>query len=207
MNQFMTAEMQQWLRRPNISAILMTELDFASGLLRLHSSVGDALYQGLVYKGTGVLGKVGMVKQSGQVQPYRLRLTLSGIPQELASIALTEHYQNRQGSLYLAALDNFCQIVARDTLFSGRMDVMNIRLGNPSTIQLDLNSRGVDWKNPRNSRYTDADQQARHPGDKFFEFVSQMAEKEIFWGVPGKAVGGSGGGGGGGGRGTAQNQR
>jgi hypothetical protein len=85
------------------------------------------------------------------------------------------------------------------------MDVMNIRLGNPSTIQLDLNSRGVDWKNSRNSRYTDADQQARHPGDKFFEFVSQMAEKEIFWGVPGKAVGGSGGGGGG--RGNSLKQR
>lgn len=205
MNQFMTPQMQQWLRRPNISAILMTELDFASGLLRLHSGVGDALYQGMVYKGTGVLGKVGMVKQSGQVQPYRLRLTLSGIPQELASIALTEHYQNRQGRIYLAALDSFCQIVGRDTLFSGRMDVMNIRLGKVSTIQLDLNSRGVDWKNPRNSRYTDADQQSRHSGDKFFEFVSQMAEKEIFWGVPGKAVGGSGGGGNG--RGSAKKQK
>lgn len=190
MNQFMTPDMQQWLRRPNICAILMTELDFASGVLRLHSGVGDALYQGQVYKGTGVLGKVGMVQQSGQVQPYRLRLTLSGIPQALASVALTEHYQNRPGRLYLAALDDFCQIVARDTLFSGRMDVMNIRLGVPSTIQLDLNSRGVDWKNPRNSRYTHADQQARYPTDKFFEFVSQMAEKEIYWGVPGKTVGG-----------------
>lgn len=196
MNQFMTPQMQAWLRRPNISAILMTELDFASGLLRLHSGVGDALYQGHVYKGTGVLGTVGSVSQNGQVQPHRLRLTLSGIPQELAAIALNEHYQNRSGRLYLAALDDFCQIVTRDTLFAGRMDVMNIRLANPSTIQLDLNSRGVDWKNPRNARYTDADQQARHPGDKFFEFVSQMAEKEIHWGVPGKAVGGGGSGGG-----------
>ncbi len=195
MIEFASFEMQQWLRRSDISAILMTELDFESGWLRCHSGVGDALWQGQVFKGTGVLGKVGAVNQGNKIQPHRLRFTLSGIPQELLAVALGEKYQNRQGALYLAALDPYSNIVARDTLFAGRMDVMHVRVGNPSTIQLDLNSRGVDWKNPRNSRYTHADQQARYGDDKFFEFVSQMAEKEIHWGVPGKAVGGSGHGG------------
>ncbi len=204
MIEFASLEMQQWLRKPAIEAIIMTELLFESGAVRVHSGVGDAIYQGTVFKGTGVLGKLGQVKQSGKIQPYKLRLTLSGIPQELASTALTERYQNRPGTVYFAAKDQLGQIVCRDVLFAGRMDVMTVRLGTPSVIQLDINSRGQDWKNARNARYTNADQQARHPGDKFFEYVSQMAEKEIHWGMPTSRVGT---GGGGGGASTRGNQR
>lgn len=192
MIQFASLEMQKYLRRSDISAILMLECDFKSGWLRCHSGNGDAMYQNDLFKGVGVLGKVGQVKQGNRVQPHKLRFTLSGIPRELLAIALGEKYQNRNGTLYLAALNSYSQIIARDTLFAGRMDVMNVQSGEHSSIQLDLNSRGVDWKNPRNRRYTDADQKAEHAEDKFFEFVSQMAEKEIKWGVPGSNSGGGG---------------
>ncbi|MBY6223553.1 hypothetical protein [Ferrimonas balearica] len=195
MDAFLSPRMQQWLRRPNVSLVLMADLDFASGPVRCHSGAGDALWQGKTFKGIGVLGKVGPVKQGTQVQPYRLRLTLSGLPQDLVAVALGEHYQNRPGALYLAAVEH-SQVIEADLLFAGRMDVMTLQMGDTATLQLDLNSRGVDWKNARNRRYTDADQQAEHPGDKFFEFVPQMAEKAIFWGVPGQPVGGGGGGGG-----------
>ncbi len=207
MIQFASYQMQQYLRRANVSAILMTECDFESGWLRCHSGVGDAMYEGNIYKGTGILGKVGSIKQGNKIQPNRLRFTLSGIPKELAAIALGEKYQNRHGALYLAALDPYSQIICRDTLFAGRMDVMNVKIGKQSVIQLDLNSRGVDWKNPRNRRYTHADQQAVHQDDKFFEAVSQMAEKDIEWGVPGGGSGGGSGGGGGSRGGNSRNLR
>lgn len=198
MIEFMSYEMQTWLRKPSIKPLLLVELDFVSGTVRTSSGAGDAIYQGTVYKGIGQLGTVGQVKQGDKIQPYKLRLTLTGLSQELAATAMTERYQNRLGTIYFAAVDDFCQIVCRDILFAGRMDVMNVHLGRQSQIQLDLNSRGVDWKNPRNARYTDADQQARFPGDKFFEFVSQMAEKELHWGQPGtgatSATGGTRGG-------------
>ncbi|NKF51359.1 hypothetical protein G3R49_12405 [Shewanella sp. WXL01] len=192
---FASFELQQYLRRADISAILIAEFDFESGFLRVHSGVGDALYNGNVYKGVGVLGKVGAVKQGNKVNPDRLRFTLSGIPKSLLSTALGEKYQNRPGALYLAALDAYSNIVAADVLFKGRMDVMNTQIGETATIQLDINSRGVDWKNPRNRRFTDADQKAAHPGDRFLESVSQMAEKEINWGVPASTPSGGGGGG------------
>ncbi|WKE64330.1 hypothetical protein PVT67_11630 [Gallaecimonas kandeliae] len=207
MNQdWLTPEMQQMLRSKYITAILMVRLDFASGVVALHSGTGDVVHEGTVYRGVGVLGRVSQVRQENAVRPYTLRLTLSGIPQELAQTALTEKYQGRDGQLLLGAMDSFHQVTATQLLFRGRMDVMPVNLGNPSTIALDINSRSTDWKRPRNARYTDADQQARHPGDRFFEFVGQMAEKEIFWGVPGKAVA-SGGGGSARGRGQAVNER
>ncbi|WP_115720201.1 hypothetical protein [Gallaecimonas mangrovi] len=185
---WLSAEMQEMLRNKYITAILMARLDFVSGIVAVHSGVGDVTFDGAVYKGIGVLGQVSQVKQSNAVKPYTLRLTLSGIPQELAQTAITEKYQGRDGRLYIGAMDSFAQVTATQLLFRGRMDVMPINLGNPSTIALDINSRSTDWKRAKNGRYTDADQQAKYPGDKFFEYVAQMAEKPIYWGVPGKAV-------------------
>ncbi|PKG73180.1 hypothetical protein CXF86_18925 [Shewanella sp. GutCb] len=202
---FATPELKTYLRQKNVCAILLTKLDFASGFVCVHSSVGTIIHDGDSYLGVGVLGKVGSVTQNGKVQPNKLRLTLSGIPPALLSTALTEQYQNRLGQILLAALDEQSgTVIAADVLFAGRMDVMTLRDGSSANLQLDLNSRGVDWKNARNGRYTHADHLARHPGDNFFEFVSQTTERELQWGVPGGSAKLSGGSGGGGSRSTGR---
>lgn len=199
MIEFENVQMQSYLRRPNVTAILLTKLDFESGFVCVHSGIGELHHDGMTYLGTGVLGQIGPVSQNGKVQPNRLRLSLSGIPADLVSTALTERYQNRLGEIFIAALDNDTHaVIAADVLFAGRMDVMTLTDGDEATLQLDLNSRGVDWKNARNGRYTHADQLARHPGDLFFEFVAQTTERDLQWGVPGgttKVSGGSGRGG------------
>ena len=45
-----------------------------------------------------------------------------------------------------------------------------------------VESRLADWERPRVSRYTDADQQQRFPGDLGCRFAPQMVEKELVWG-------------------------
>ena len=183
---FASPQLKAYLRQANVCAILLTKLDFASGYVCVHSGVGTIEYAGNSYLGVGGLGKVGAVTQNGKVQPNKLRLTLSGIPPALLATAMTEQYQNRLGKLILAALDEqTAGVIAADVLFAGRMDVMTLRDGSSANLQLDINSRGVDWKNARNGRYTHADQLARHPDDNFFEFVAQTTERELQWGVPG----------------------
>lgn len=183
---FASPQLKAYLRQANVCAILLTKLDFASGYVCVHSGVGTIEYAGNSYLGVGGLGKVGAVTQNGKVQPNKLRLTLSGIPPALLATAMTEQYQNRLGQLMLAALDEqTAGVIAADVLFAGRMDVMTLRDGSSASLQLDINSRGVDWKNARNGRYTHADQLARHSDDNFFEFVAQTTERELQWGVPG----------------------
>lgn len=196
---FATPQLKAYLRQANVCAILLTKLDFSSGNVCVHSGVGTISHEGHSYLGVGVLGKVGAVTQNGKVQPNKLRLTLSGIPPTLLATALTEQYQNRLGQVLLAAFDEqTASVIAADVLFAGRMDVMTLRDGQSASLQLDLNSRGVDWKNARNGRYTHADQLARHANDDFFEFVAQTTERELQWGVPGGSSKLSGGGGRGG---------
>ena len=39
----------------------------------------------------------------------------------------------------------------------------------------------VDWQRPRAGRFNNEDQQSYWPGDRFFEYVPQMVEKQIIW--------------------------
>ena len=74
-------------------------------------------------------------------------------------------------------------IVADPVLvFHGRMDVMNIEIGNTATITVTAESRLADWNRARTSRYTDEEQQRLYPGDKGLQYVAQTAEMELVWG-------------------------
>ena len=69
------------------------------------------------------------------------------------------------------------------TLFVGKMDVMIIReTGETSTIELKLENRLVALERAIERRYTDEDQKNLFSGDKGFEFVPDLQDKQLVWG-------------------------
>lgn len=168
----------------NPGFILLVELDFQGGPVRAHSGVGDFEWNGNTFTGVGTLGKVSEIEEGKEMQAYGLQLQLSGIPSELLSISLNGGYRGRSASLWVAFLDDNHQLI-NDPVgpFSGTMNTMDGELGETATITLSVESRLVDWERPRIRRYNDGDQQAVYPGDLGLEFVPQMVEKELIWGV------------------------
>lgn len=70
--------------------------------------------------------------------------------------------------------------------------------GDTLSVQVSGENRAIDKNRPAIKRFTDEAQQRAHAGDKFFEFVSQMAEISILWAkaeLPGVVSGGSSSGG------------
>jgi hypothetical protein len=69
------------------------------------------------------------------------------------------------------------------TLFKGKMDIMKIDEGPESaTIVLSLENRLIALDRSKERRYTHEDQQLSFSGDKGFEFVPDLQDKEIIWG-------------------------
>ena len=64
-------------------------------------------------------------------------------------------------------------------LWAGLMDTMEVVDGPEPRVALSCESRLVDLERAEVRRYTDADQQAEYPGDRFFEFVPALQEAEI----------------------------
>jgi len=179
----LTAGVESALSAENVITIMLVELDFSSGFLRLHTGVGDVVMSGNTFQGVGRLGDIEAINESLEIKASGLRLTLSGVPSDQISIALNENYQGRACRVWIGALDTNHRLIA-DPLgpFKYRMDTMAIQVGESSSIQLVVEDMLADWDRPRVRRYNDADQKSQYPTDRGFEFVGEMKDKTLFWG-------------------------
>lgn len=179
-----TGSLTTALDAPNIIPVMFASLDFASGLVNVHSAVGSISFSSLTFLGLGTLGSVRQIEEGSELQAYGVEMRLRGIPNNLISSALTEHYQGRSAKIWMGALSESHALIDLPSLvFWGRMDNMQIQLGPESSeIALSAENRLVDWDRPRIRRYNDADQQAEFPGDLGFQFAEQMVNKILFWG-------------------------
>lgn len=168
----------------NVIPVMMVALDFGSGRMPVHTGVGSFDYAGMTFVGVGTLGKLESIDEGSELQAYGVKMSLRGVPNNVVSIALGEHYQGRSAWIWAAALTEAHVLIGDPVLvFSGRMDNMQIQLG-PETAEVELTAenRLIDWDRPRTRRYNDADQQAEYHGDLGFQFVEQMVNKTLFWG-------------------------
>lgn len=167
-----------------IHPVLFIDLAFDSGHVRFHSELGTLSFGGNDYTGTGRLGSVGTVEEETELARTPLALTLSGIPNDLVSVILNEHYQGRQATVSLGYLDASRQLVADPcVIYRGLMDTPTIDQGEQLTVTLTVESRFSKWDTPLVRRYNNADQQSRYPGDKGLEFVEQSTDRQIAWGT------------------------
>lgn len=170
-------------KKESIRYVLMTRLDFASGIIAANTGVSTISFGGDDYLGVGNFGDISAVSENIASRPYSISLTLSGVPTELISTALGEQYQGRDAKIFLAMLDDGHQLIADPVLlFRGRMDTMDMIIGSTATISLTVQSRMADWDKSRVRRYNHEDQIVRQPADKGFEFVPQMVERTLVWG-------------------------
>jgi len=173
------------LESSNVPYLVLVELDFAEGFVRLTNAGYAFTWNGFEWTGAGKLGTISAIEEGQDLQMYGCTLTLSGIAADYVAKCFGVGYSGRSATIYMAALDsNYAILDDPVIIFQGRMDTMPLSLGESSTIQVTVESRLVDWERSRVRRYNNEDQQAEFAGDKGFEFVPQMVEKSLFWGIP-----------------------
>ena len=174
-----------------ISEIDATELqpfllfrgEFATGVVRAWSGIGDLSWDGQTWVGTGALLQVSSIEEAAETVANGIAVTLTGVPLELISLALGSVQQGRDGKIYLGFLSNGAVVIDPALVFQGKLDVPVIEEdGDTATINIAYESRLIDLQKPRESRYTDKDQQRAYPGDLGMSFVPSLQEKTLNWG-------------------------
>lgn len=178
-------------------------------VLRLWTGFGTLVYNGQDYYGTGNLLDISSVEESTEIGAKGATLTLSGVPSEVISLALTEAYQGRtcdihfgliqKGSLELESSQEILQdyikledggkitlervIVDLTQLFTGYMDQMSIDEGpDTSTVQLKVENKLIDLERARVGRFTSQHQKSIYPEDKGLDFVESLQDTTLNWG-------------------------
>jgi hypothetical protein len=175
------AELAAGVVRPAI----FVESQFPSGYLRLWSGLGEITWGGRTWAGAGTLLNVGAIEETTDVVATGTTVTLSGIPTDLVSACINDARQGLPGQIYLGFLTAAGAVIADPVLaFAGRLDVPTIMDGaERCEIQITYESRLIDLNRSRGWRYTHESQQQISPGDRGFEYVAGLQEREIRWGL------------------------
>ena len=169
---------------PQLNPFYATSLDFDAGTVRYWTGYGTITVGSTAYLGIGTLGSISPVEETTDLAARGISMQLSGVPTAMLAVALTENYQGRECSVLFGALEASGALVSSPvTIFSGRMDVMSINDdGQNATIGMTAENKLVDFRRPREVRYTDQEQKNLFPSDKGLEFVTAIQEKQIYWG-------------------------
>ena len=173
-----TAAVQQEV----VTRTTAVELLFASGSVRLNGGFIPLTIGGEAFEAVGLLGTITVVGEVAELQSAGITVTLAGVPRDAVAIAMAEPYQGRAATVWEVLLDgDNGSIIEAVVIFRGRMDQMNIRLGETATVEVTLEDRLTDMDRPALRRYTREDQQRQYPGDRGFDFVPAVVERDIIW--------------------------
>jgi len=171
------------------------ELNFDSGtftaadgttqdlVLRLGTGLGTLTYDGNRYDGTGNMLDISSIEESTEIAAKGATITLSGVPSQVVSLALSEQYQGRECTIYFGMTSSQSSLTE---VFTGYMDQMSIDEGpESSTVQLTVENKLIDLERPRVGRFTSEYQKSIYSEDKGFDFVESLQEQKLTWGRAG----------------------
>jgi hypothetical protein len=182
MSRDLTAASQTAAEGAHVRIISLVYLGLSTAVY-VNSSDRDIVFAGNTYLGVGRLGSISAIVEHSAIQASGITLTMTGIPQAYTQMVLSSYYQGKTVSIWQGFLNDSYALIADPILqWTGMIDQMSLSLGETATITITAESKLIRWENPIGGRYTDADQQARFPGDLGLQFVSQTVEREIIWG-------------------------
>jgi hypothetical protein len=171
-----------------IRPILLLKLQFDSadgGDTNYWSGIGTFTDGADSYIGAGGMARITTVKEESNLSASGARFELDGIPSANIANALGVDYWERKAELKFA-LVNASQSIIGDavTIFSGRMDVMEIQEdGETATVGVTVENRLIDLERPKVRYYTNNDQTREFSGDKGLELVAPLNSGiDIIWG-------------------------
>jgi hypothetical protein len=182
-----------------------TELRFDDNIIRMWTGQGTlVLEDGTEWIGLGQLLSISSIEETSEMAVKGATITLSGIPSELLSLALSTPYQGRVAKIYFGTFQqgsilqetgNYILLegggrinlesmsTGFNELFSGYMDQMNIEeAGDTATIEMAVENKLIDLERARVARFTSGYQKSIYPDDDGLNFIEDLQDKKIPWG-------------------------
>tara|TARA_R100000541_G_scaffold12415_1_gene20864 strand:- start:6007 stop:6609 length:603 start_codon:yes stop_codon:yes gene_type:complete len=189
MSRTLATAMEEAITADLVRPVFLVDLMFSSAIY-LSTIIGETVYNNgsgdNSYYGVGELLKMSPVDEVQDLGAAGITLNLSGINgTELLNKALTEDYQGKTVTIRLGALDAQGALVNNPiVIFAGFMDVMSLSEGGgTAVIQLTVENKLIRLDKTNVRRYTSQDQRAVHSTDKGFDYVTNIANKDITWGA------------------------
>ncbi len=209
MSRNLDADMVSALSESEVQIFFAVQLNFDSQQLNLWTGLGEISIDGNTYTGAGNFLTFSSIDETSEIAARGAVITLTGIPSDLLSLALSEPYQGRVCRIYFGVLDAKTFYLLQENadliedengagigidfntaaddviteIFGGYIDQMNItEEAETCTIGVSVESKLIDLERQRTFRYTSESQKAKYPNDLAFDFVEDLQDKKFSWG-------------------------
>lgn len=189
MSKSVSVTQQAAFRRLHGMPVVFGEADWFEGLERYVTAGADVQWNGYTWKGIGDIVNIESVKETGSVESTAVRFTLAAVHSSQIARALATRSLGRRVTLWFGTMNPETHALddAPIVEFQGRMDAPSlVDSSSAASVSILAESRMASLLGANVRRYTDADQQAFHPGDTWCKFAAVMAEKLIVF--PSKEV-------------------
>jgi hypothetical protein len=188
--------------KPDLKPFMALHIDLPDPV-RAFTGTGRFIIDGEEWIGAGGIGALDTVGEATDGSATGMKATLLQVPAEFREDIAQQAVKGALFEVYVGAFDEtFQRVEAFKLIWKGRLDTYQVvDSGDTISVEVTGESRMRDQGRPSIKRMTDEWQQRHHPGDLFFQYVSQMAEIPVLWAKAdqsgtGNYSGGSGGGGG-----------
>jgi hypothetical protein len=186
-----SATNQAALEAGSAKDIYFVFLDLAGDPWRACTGTRSYTTLGESWLGIGEIAGISELVEASDVAARPVTLSLSGVDPFIVEPVLSRtNYKGRTATIYRGFLDGDEALLdAPFPVWTGRMDVGSVSFDKGLAVaQMQCEPLAARLLRPNISRYSDQDHQLRWPGDRFYEYLPQMAQKDVVWG--GARVGG-----------------
>lgn len=164
----------------------LMEFHFDSGVVYINDTIKTITYNLNNYTAFGHLIGFSNIEETAELVVSDLTISLTGVDQTYISKFLSEEYIDRQVKIYKAFLSTTTeQLISNPVLiFDGRMDAPVISEdpdAGSCNVAVSCRNAWVDFERRPGRRTNHLEEQIWFPGDKGFEYASEIT-KEIKWG-------------------------
>ena len=177
-----TEDFLEALSQPDVTVCMAGELDFPSGVTRVHSALGPLTIGGNTYLGVGALGEIGVVTEDGTLTNKGVTVVLNGLDTSIIGTVLNEKCVGRPGKVLFACFNSLGAVISTNVLYQGYISGSGMTAGEVNAVSYTLANVFEKWKDGLPDRYTEESHLASNPGDHIMSKVGQMAERPIYWG-------------------------
>ncbi len=206
MSRDISPEILEAIAGDTMTPFMAVQLEFDLYTMRVWNGIGTKNINGSNFVGVGTLLNISEISETSALSAVGATVTLSGVPSDMLSIALTESYQGRRAHIYFGVFINSPSWLLVDgvwndagiwddssywtddgvtatQIFSGYLDQMMIdEQPETSVIAVTIESRLIDLERVRVYNYSSATQKAEYPDDLGFDFVDSLQGQTYNWG-------------------------
>jgi len=175
---------------PYVIPVMFVELLFDDGAVRLHTDLGDIVTTdtspNLTWTGAAGLGSIDPIEESEEISPFAVKLRLSGIDSTILNEAVAENYYERPGRILIGMRDTVTGLLVSTIheIFYGKMDSLRVMYSvEQSAIEVLLESEMADFDRASMKHYTDSQLQRDYSGDLGLQYLSQLVDAKVLWGL------------------------